>query len=101
MSRLHRQLAGVIGAVAIAIAAPAPTHAQQAELCYGPPADFSSPPPNNDTVFDCPSLGALTIPQIARSGWRIVRLVPVVAGNGQRSQLLIRGDDTLFRNGFE
>lgn len=79
----------------------AAAHADRAEVCYDAERPFNSQPPDNNRPFTCPTLGELTVPQIAQAGWRIVKLGPVVSGNGTRNQLLIRQDGRIFRNGFE
>lgn len=73
-------------------------HADRAEVCYD---GGQAAPPDNSRVFNCPTLGALTLPQIGQLGWRIVKLRPVVDGSVSRNQLLVRFDERIFRAGFE
>lgn len=59
---------------------PAIAAAGEAEICYTPPQPSipSPPPPTNATVFNCPTIGARTLPQLATQGWEVVQLTPVI-----------------------
>jgi hypothetical protein len=76
-------------------------HADQTELCYDAERPFDSAPPDNSRVFQCPTAGSATVPQLAAAGWRIVKLTPVSVDSNVRNQLLIRQTTRIFRNGFE
>lgn len=55
--------------------------AGQAEICYSAKANFAVyVPPTNTTVFQCPTAGARTLPQLAAEGWEILQLGPLSAG---------------------
>lgn len=51
--------------------------AGQAEICYTT-AQENPPPPTNASVFNCPTIGNKTLPQIAALGWQVVQLGPIV-----------------------
>ena len=97
MPSMLMALAGLAGA--------APAHAQLfgAQVCYSAEQPFGSAIlPTNATVFTCPVGGDATVPQLAASSWRIVKLAPVVASaTTTRVQLVIRRHDLVFRSGFE
>ncbi|HVJ62018.1 MAG TPA: hypothetical protein VM555_04825 [Tahibacter sp.] len=93
--------AALAGAV-LAFAGAAHAQLLGAQICYSPEQPFGAAPPTNATVFNCPAGGDATLPQLASSNWRIVKLTPVVASaTTERLQLVIRRNDIVFRNGFQ
>jgi hypothetical protein len=49
--------------------------AARGEICYSTPVLASQATPvMNTTTFTCPTLGAVTIPQIYQFGWRVTQL---------------------------
>jgi len=53
--------------------------AARGEICYSTPVLASQTNPlTNTTAFTCPTLGAVTIPQIYQVGWRVIQLAPVI-----------------------
>lgn len=81
-----------VGLLLCAVAV-SPAWAGQAEICYSTPVAYNNAvPPTNSTVFNCPTLGAKTLPQLAQAGWEVVQLVPVSTGGGTQvtDQLVIQ-----------
>ncbi len=79
----------------------------QAEICYSPArAANVTQAPSNSTVFDCPQAGQRTLPQLARAGYVVIKLTPVVVAGPMGSfntadQLLLRRSNLVFRTSFE
>ena len=52
--------------------------AAQGEVCKTPPKDLHADPQaagvDNETRYDCPTLGKVTIPEVYRKGWRIAAI---------------------------
>lgn len=73
------------------------------EICYSAPVSFGVyAAPTNATVFNCPLLGAMTLPQLAALGWSVVRLLPqTVAGTDISDQLVLKRGVSIHRDGFE
>jgi hypothetical protein len=90
-----------VAAAIVLVTAGASAHAQRSEVCYDAEQPQNSAPPGNDRVFDCPTSGLRTVPQLAQAGWRIVKLTPVSVDAGVRNQLLIKQGTRIFGNGFE
>lgn len=63
--------------VLLAAAASPQSHAAQGEVCTSearaPTAEQPVYPLTNELKFTCPSLGAVTVPEIYQKGWRVVQ----------------------------
>lgn len=81
-----------VATCAVLFTAAMTANAGQAEICYSTPVPFAQAvPPTNSTVFNCPTAGAKTLPQLAADGWEVVQLSPlVVNGSSQTDQLVIQ-----------
>lgn len=67
----------ILGAM-IFMAGSSLAHAGQADVCYGPTGPATAMPKvTSRMVFECPSAGTKTIPDLARDGWRIAAIQPV------------------------
>ncbi len=91
-------------ALVAALAAPGLAHAGRAAICYTPWSS-SSAPPTNATVFTCPDIGNLTVPQLAAQRWRIGGMKPLSRQSGPTTfeytiQLVIQ-EEWIFRSGFD
>lgn len=73
------------------------------EICYSAESPSPAPVPTNDTTFNCPESGVLTIRTIAAAGYRIVSLKPISGSalGSVRQQLVVQRDQRIFANGFE
>ena len=95
--RAMASMALVLGVVAASVAS--------AEICYSPSQAVFTALPDQNTLFNCPSNAqSRTISQLAASGFEIVKLRPLVAGDGNlKYQLLLRRSRSalVFANGFE
>lgn len=60
--------------------------------------------PTNSLLFNCPTAGSRTLPQLASDGWIIGRMTPIARNTGgsyeYATQLVIR-QEWIFRSGFE
>lgn len=94
---LNVALGAVVAAAALE---PIITHAGSAEICYSPVEQLSncSTPsgcdlPVNSTIFQCPTAGNKTVPELAAEGWLVVQIAQRIkestTGN-QVEQLVIQ-----------
>lgn len=95
--------ARIFALLALALA-PALAGAQgRADICYSTWSGGTIVP-TNSMLFNCPTAGSRTLPQLAGDGWIIVRMRPSVRPNGGgyefATQLVIR-QEWIFRSGFE
>lgn len=71
---------------ALLAVASAPAIAAQGELCASEAKALTPATPvselTNDTVFKCPTIGDVTIPQVYEKGWRIVQVSAGMAAAG-------------------
>ena len=84
-----------------------PAATVQAEICYSDPHDATvAVAPTSATPFNCPMAGRRTLPQLAASGYVVVKLSPLVVGQAgpttqSAQQLVIELPTRVFRHGFE
>lgn len=75
----------------------------RADICYSTWSGGNIVPTNN-MLFNCPTAGNRTLPQLAGDGWIIGRMTPIARTNSSgyeyATQLVIR-QEWIFRNGFE
>lgn len=73
------------------------------EICYSPALAFSEyAPPTHVTLFNCPTLGVKTLPQLAALGFAVVSISSVtVSGSSISDQLILRRPELILRSGFE
>lgn len=63
-------------ALALVLVAPLSAHAAEGEVCKTdpvPPGKYITE--SNDTVFHCPKLGKVTIPQVYQKGFRVAHVL--------------------------
>lgn len=73
------------------------------EICYSQAVTFSEyAPSTNTTLFNCPTVGDKSLPQLAALGWAVVSISSVtVSGTNVSDQLVLRSPEPIFRSGFE
>lgn len=64
-----------IGLAALLLALSAPVLAKQGEVCSSKPTPTGGTL-TDDTVFECKTAGARTIPQLYAGGWKVIATFP-------------------------
>lgn len=95
--------ARIIALLALALAPSLAAAQGRADICYSAWSGGNIVPTNN-LLFNCPTAGNRTLPQLAGEGWTIGRMTPIARGSGSgyeyATQLVIR-QEWIFRSGFE
>ncbi len=75
-------IAAMVGMAALS----APAFAADADVCYSTPSPDVTNLLTSKTALHCPIAGTHTLPELARAGWTIVTLAPVLASMAASGQ---------------
>jgi hypothetical protein len=77
-------------ALIVALAVTPLAYAGDADICYGPSfsaLDSAHPALDDSTIFKCGHAGAHTLPDLAKDGWIVVQITPVMLPRLAKSSL--------------